>query len=87
MVFAYWFLFGVLIFIATFGVGCAVNMFSKRWWLSLALGGAGAVWLLAVAGGRMVWPEWIVFAVGCAGAGLAAWAVYVLRKRGYPLFS
>ncbi|MCL6548872.1 MAG: hypothetical protein K6T30_08185 [Alicyclobacillus sp.] len=86
-VIAYWLLLAVLALVTTFGVGMALNMLFRRWWVSVALFGAFAVWLLATAAGRMIWPEWILFFVGLAGVVLSVLAVRALKRSGYPLFS
>lgn len=77
----------LLAFISCFGVGMAVNMLLRRWWLSLALYLAFSVYLLIATATRMGAGEWVVFIVGLAAAATSSVIVRMLKKNGYPLFS
>lgn len=85
--FLFWFMLGLLGLITTFGVGTALNMLSKRWWLAPGLYVLFSIYLLATAGVAMDVPEWILYGIGWIGVLLAVWTVHSLKKRGYPLFS
>jgi hypothetical protein len=82
-----WFLLGLLAIVSTFGIGAFLNMLCKRWWVSIAIYAAFSVYLMIVAAGHMSLAEWILYVIGWSGSALAAWTVYGLKKRGYPLFS
>ncbi|MCL6443284.1 MAG: hypothetical protein K6T83_07500 [Alicyclobacillus sp.] len=86
-VFTFWFMLGILTLVTVFGVGTALNMIFKRWWLSLVLFGAGTVCLAFTAMKHMVLGEWVLYGLGLIGAGLSAWGVRALKKSGYALFT
>lgn len=83
----FWFMVSLLAFISSFGVGTALNMLFRRWWLSTALYLAFTVYLLIALASRMVVAEWIVYGVGLVAAVVASIVVRALKKNGYPLFS
>ncbi|QQE77048.1 hypothetical protein [Alicyclobacillus sp. SO9] len=86
-VFLFWFMLGLIDFVTLFGVGTALNMLTKLWWIAPLLYLAFSIYLIAAVGGQMTTPEWILFFLGWLGVGLSSWAVRALKKRGYPLFS
>ncbi|MCL6597901.1 MAG: hypothetical protein K6T81_04105 [Alicyclobacillus macrosporangiidus] len=83
----YWLMLSILAFVTLFGAGMAINMIFRRWWAASLPFAAFSVYLMAAAGARMVWPEWILYGVAAAGVILSCWTARVLGKRGYPLFS
>ncbi|MBX5437177.1 MAG: hypothetical protein IRZ33_08165 [Alicyclobacillaceae bacterium] len=86
-VIAYWLMLSVLALVTTFGVGLALNMLFRRWWMSVLLFVVLSVWLFIAAGTRMILPEWILYFVGALGVLLSVLAVRALKRSGYPLFS
>lgn len=83
----FWAMLNLLALVATFGVGAAVSMVFRRWWLSIVLFAAFSLYLLLAAGSRMTRPEWLLYTVCLLGAVSSSIAVRWLKKNGYPLFS
>jgi len=84
--FTFWFMLCLLALITTFGIGTAVNMIVRRWWVTIVLYGLFSVYLLASFAGRMTFAEWVLYTVGLVGAILSTFGVRTLKKRGYALF-
>lgn len=85
--FTYWFLLDVLAMVTTFGVGIALNMIFKRWWVSVVLFGLFSIYLFVQSDVALSWPEWLLYAVSVCGVLLSAWGIVTLRKMGYALFT
>ncbi|MDQ0188226.1 hypothetical protein JI721_14910 [Alicyclobacillus cycloheptanicus] len=83
----FWFMVSLLALISSFGVGTALNMLFRRWWLSLVLYLAFTVYLLIAAARHMVVAEWVVYVVGWLGVVLSVVVVRSLKRNGYPLFT
>lgn len=86
-VIAFWSMLDLLALVTAFGVGTALAMVFKRWWFSVAIYGAFTGYLLVALVRQMTVSEWVLYAVGLVGVGFSAFAVRMLKKNGYPLFS
>lgn len=86
-VMTFWLLLSILTLVTTFGVGTALNMIFRRWWIAVVIALLLSVYILVRAGAHLIAPEWILLVIGWIGTALAAWAVRALKRNGYPLFS
>jgi uncharacterized membrane protein YjdF len=88
--FLFCFMIGLLSIVTTFGVGTAINMVFKRWWLSTAVYAVFSLYLfihVIHVGSRLSVPEWTAYILGALGVLLASWGCRALKERGYALFS
>jgi hypothetical protein len=85
--FLFCFMIGLLSIVTTFGVGTAINMVFKRWWLSTAVYSVFSIYLFVRVGSRLTVPEWIAYILGALGVLFASWGCRALKERGYALFS
>jgi hypothetical protein len=86
MTFAMFGILALLTLVVTFGFGFILNMFAKRWWLSLIVFFALVVYILYRTEFGLKILDWVLIAVGSIGVGAAGWGFRRLQKQGYRMF-